>query len=106
MLDNKLSKDKFNEIMSGYKDIVSFDRFLNEGVYDPHIFKAFFLAGGPGSGKSFISRTLFTGTGMKMVNSDAFLTNTLRAAEFIKKAQPKLKAEPKIKPNRIIPLLG
>ena len=50
MLDNKLSKEKFNEIMNGYKDIVSFDRFLNEGVYDPHIFKAFFLAGGPGSG--------------------------------------------------------
>ena len=25
---------------------------LNEGLYDPGIFKAFFLAGGPGSGKS------------------------------------------------------
>ena len=80
MLDNKLSKEKFNEIMNGYKDIVSFDRFLNEGVYDPHIFKAFFLAGGPGSGKSYVSRTLFNGTGMKMVNSDAFLTNTLKKA--------------------------
>ena len=80
MLDNKLSKEKFDEIMSGYKDIVSFDRFLNEGVYDPHIFKAFFLAGGPGSGKSYVSRTLFTGTGMKMVKSDNFLTNTLKKA--------------------------
>ena len=61
MLDNKLSKEKFNEIMNDYGEIVRFDQFLNEGVYDPHIFKAFFLAGGPGSGKSFISKSLFTG---------------------------------------------
>ncbi len=27
---------------------------LQEGVYDPNILKAFFLAGGPGSGKSQI----------------------------------------------------
>ena len=26
---------------------------LLEGVYDPNIFKAFFMAGGPGSGKSY-----------------------------------------------------
>ncbi len=29
---------------------------LQEGVYDPNIFKAFFLAGGPGSGKSYVVR--------------------------------------------------
>ena len=29
---------------------------LNEGLYDPNIFKAFFLAGGPGSGKTFVTR--------------------------------------------------
>ena len=28
--------------------------YINEGVYDPGIFKAFFLAGGPGSGKTFV----------------------------------------------------
>ena len=27
---------------------------LQEGLQDPNIFKAFFLAGGPGSGKSFV----------------------------------------------------
>ncbi len=80
MLDNKLSKEKFKQIFNSYSDLVSFGQFLNEGVYDPHIFKAFFLAGGPGSGKSYISRTLFSGTGMKMVNSDSFLTNTLKKA--------------------------
>ena len=31
---------------------------LNEGVYDPGIFKAIFLAGGPGSGKSFVANEL------------------------------------------------
>ena len=80
MLNNKLSKEKFNEIYSRYSELASFNEFLNEGVYDPHIFKAFFLAGGPGSGKSYISRTLFAGTGMKMVNSDNFLSNSLKKA--------------------------
>ena len=60
--------------------MLSYNKFITEGVYDPHIFKAFFLAGGPGSGKSYVSRTLFNGTGMKMVNSDSFLTNTLKKA--------------------------
>jgi len=31
---------------------------LQEGVYDPNIFKAFFIAGGPGSGKSFVDLSL------------------------------------------------
>ena len=68
--------------MNDYGQIVKFDQFLNEGVYDPHIFKAFFLAGGPGSGKSFISKSLFTGTGMKMVNSDNYFTSALKKADM------------------------
>ena len=32
---------------------------LNEGIRDPGIFKAIFLAGGPGSGKSFVAGQLF-----------------------------------------------
>ena len=43
---------------------------LQEGVYDPNIFKAFFVAGGPGSGKSFVVRKTTGGTGLKIVNSD------------------------------------
>lgn len=43
---------------------------LNEGVYDPGIFKAFFLAGGPGSGKSFVVKKTTGGQGLKVVNSD------------------------------------
>ena len=60
--------------------MLSYNKFLTEGVYDPHIFKAFFLAGGPGSGKSYVQRRLFAGTGMKVVNSDNFLTNSLKKA--------------------------
>jgi cytidylate kinase len=58
----------------------SFEQILSEGLYDPNIFKAFFLAGGPGSGKSFVARNVFTGTGLKLVNSDIVLENSLRKA--------------------------
>jgi cytidylate kinase len=43
---------------------------VTEGPNDPDIFKAIFLAGGPGSGKSFVSGKLLTGTGLKTINSD------------------------------------
>jgi len=52
---------------------------LNEGVYDPGIFKAVFTAGGPGSGKSFAASALFgmpakmpfvSAQGLKGVNTD------------------------------------
>ena len=43
---------------------------LQEGVYDPNIFKAIFLAGGPGSGKSYVVRRALGGEGMKVVDSD------------------------------------
>ena len=45
-------------------------RFLNEGLYDPNIFKAFFLAGGLSSGKTFVTRNAFGGTGLRVINSD------------------------------------
>jgi len=48
-----------------YKD------FVNEGPNDPAIFKAIFLAGGPGSGKSFmVGQTSLAAHGFKIVNSD------------------------------------
>ena len=56
----------------------TFEQILSEGLYDPNIFKAFFLAGGPGSGKSFVTKNVFSGTGLKVVNSDIVLENTLK----------------------------
>jgi len=55
---------------------------LIEGVYDPNIFKAFFLAGGPGSGKSFVVRKTTGGLGMKVVNSDTAFEKLLKDADF------------------------
>jgi len=53
------------------------EEYLQEGVYDPGIFKAYFLAGGPGSGKSFVTANAFAGLGLKLVNSDDILTRYL-----------------------------
>lgn len=43
---------------------------LAEGPNDPNIFKAVFMAGASGSGKSSVSQMLFSGTGLKPVNVD------------------------------------
>ena len=52
-----------------------------EGVNDPAIFKAVFLAGGPGSGKSFIvGKTALTAFGMRVVNSDDAFEAALKKA--------------------------
>ena len=54
------------------------NQILREGVNDPGIFKAFFLAGGPGSGKSFVTAGAFGGTGLKTVNSDAAFERAMK----------------------------
>ena len=51
--------------------MITYEQFLKEGVYDPNIFKAVFMAGGPGSGKSFIAGRTTGGLGLKIINSDA-----------------------------------
>ena len=59
----------------------SFKTFLNEGVDDPAIFKAVFLAGGPGSGKSFIvGKTGLPAMGFRVVNSDDAFEAAMRKA--------------------------
>ena len=50
--------------------MITYERFLKEGVYDPNIFKAVFMAGGPGSGKSHIAGKATGGLGLKIINSD------------------------------------
>ena len=61
---------------------------LQEGLYDPNIFKAFFLAGGPGSGKSYVVRKTTGGTGLKTVNSDPAFESLLRKAGLSLKMPP------------------
>ena len=63
---------------------------ISEGVNDPGIFKAVFLAGGPGSGKTYVTKQLFgipdrfniSMTGLKMVNSDKELKFLLNKFGF------------------------
>ena len=55
-----------------------FQQYITEGVYDPSIFKAFFLAGGPGSGKSWVSARALSGMGLKVINSDNAFASKLK----------------------------
>lgn len=55
---------------------------VEEGVNDPHIFKAVFLAGGPGSGKSFVADKMLKGTGLKTVNSDDIYEYLMKKADM------------------------
>jgi len=60
---------------------------LEEGVNDPAIFKAVFLAGGPGSGKSFmVGQTGLNALGFKIVNSDQQFELALKNAGLSQKA--------------------
>jgi len=61
---------------------------LQEGLYDPNIFKAFFLAGGPGSGKSYVASKATAGSGLKSVNSDDAFEHMLNKAGLSLKMPP------------------
>ena len=47
------------KIIKNYNTFLNEKAELNEGVYDQGILKAFFMAGGPGSGKSYVATELF-----------------------------------------------
>jgi hypothetical protein len=49
---------------------ILFENLLVEGVHDSGIFKAIFLAGGPGSGKDFVMNKTLAGNGLTEINSD------------------------------------
>ena len=67
---------------------------LQEGLYDPNIFKAFFLAGGPGSGKSYVVRRTTGVLGLKVVDSDPTFTKMLKDANLSLK-MPASEKEPR-----------
>lgn len=65
---------------------------INEGPYDPHTFKAVFMAGGPGSGKSFFAKRLIQSTGLRLIDLDEYYihlkkTQDLRGFELQAKAK-------------------
>jgi len=73
---------------------------LQEGLNDPNIFKAFFLAGGPGSGKSYVVRKTTGGTGLQIVNSDDAFERYLKIAGLSQKMPEDETAERDIERKR------
>tara|TARA_A100001011_G_C14294779_1_gene837957 strand:+ start:1805 stop:2467 length:663 start_codon:yes stop_codon:yes gene_type:complete len=67
---------------------------LLEGIYDPNIFKAVFLAGGPGSGKSYVVSKVVSGLGLKVINSDEPFERYLKMAGLSMK-MPDSEKEPR-----------
>ena len=61
---------------------------LQEGLQAPNIFKAFFLAGGPGSGKSYVAGRTMGGHGLKTVNQDEPFEHLLKKAGLSLKMPP------------------
>jgi len=75
------------------KPVKLFEQFISEGINDPGILKAFFMAGGPGSGKSYVAGELFSmpqseiqstsyATGLKLVNNDIAFERGLKRAGY------------------------
>jgi len=60
-------------IKEGSEIDLEFEELLIEGVHDKGIFKAVFLAGGPGSGKDYVLDNTLAGHGMTEINSDKAL---------------------------------
>ena len=101
---SKTSTTQGSEEMGGYSGFVKPEEFesykkwiaktlkvqLVEGIQDKGIFKAVFLAGGPGSGKTYVAKQIFgipdrfniSMSGMKMVNSDKELKFLLNKYGF------------------------
>jgi predicted kinase len=83
----KRTKSKsINEMNENLKEIII--EILTEGVDDPGILKCIFMAGGPGSGKSFTAKEIFgvgkgltqsfSVGGLKIVNSDTAFEKGLK----------------------------
>ena len=77
-----LRKNNHQEILLIKENMKTFQDFIQEGVNDPGIFKAFYTAGGPGSGKSYVSQESGVGKmnpyGLKVIDSDPLFTKMLK----------------------------
>lgn len=65
---------------------------LSEGIYDPAIFKAVFVIGGPGSGKSYITQKLgLSALGFVPINSDIAFEYLMKKHDIDPKMPPEEK---------------
>jgi hypothetical protein len=72
------AKELYRDVRKGMNIKESVDlneefEMLSEGVHDQAIFKAVFLAGGPGSGKDYVLNNTLDGQGLTEINSDKAL---------------------------------
>src|SRR6056300_1252725 len=82
----KTKSKSVSEMNENLKEVII--QILTEGVDDPGILKCVFMAGGPGSGKSFTAKEIFgvgkeytnsfSATGLKVVNSDTAFEKGLK----------------------------
>ena len=99
------AKELFNHVRQGmnvnenYQNIIKendinldFEQILIEGVHDQSIFKAVFLAGGPGSGKDYVLDNTLDGHGLTEINSDKAL-EYLMDKENLDKRMPESEKE-------------
>ena len=69
-MSDEHAKHMYNDVRRGMN---LHEQILAEGVHDKAIFKAVFLAGGPGSGKDYVLSNTLDGHGMIEINSDKAL---------------------------------
>jgi len=69
-MSDEHAKHMYNDVRRGMN---LHESILAEGVHDKAIFKAVFLAGGPGSGKDYVLSNTLDGHGMIEINSDKAL---------------------------------
>jgi len=90
------AKELFGHVRKGMginEDInEDFEELLVEGVHDKAIFKAVFLAGGPGSGKDYVLDNTLAGHGLTEINSDKAL-EFLMDKEGLDKTMPESEKE-------------
>ena len=76
-MSDEHAKHLYNDVRKGMgikEDVdLGFEMLLTEGVHDKGIFKAVFLAGGPGSGKDYVLSNTLDGHGLTEINSDKAL---------------------------------
>ena len=90
------AKEMYNHVRQGMGVNESvdedFETLLTEGVHDKSIFKAVFLAGGPGSGKDYVLDNTLSGHGLTEINSDKAL-EFLMDKEGLDKTMPSSEQE-------------
>lgn len=90
-MSHEHAKDLYNDVRKGMKIN---EGVVFEGVHDQSIFKAVFLAGGPGSGKDYVLDKTLSGHGLTEINSDKAL-EFLMDKEGLDKKMPENEKEAK-----------